>query len=196
MLAFRHRDLVYLPFTKHASTSYSALFSKLGWEETDSHFVNWDNNVVFAHIIDPNSRHLKGIAECLQQYNLVSLLEHPNFDKLLSTAVFDLHSYPLYASFGGNWDRMKKAHWIPLDHPEYSGSQLTVDFLSTRGINITTHDIPVLNSSSHNDKLLVNRIKSVRDKNQLKGILNYFYGKDIELYSEVILRNYTELTGK
>ena len=71
MEAFRYNNLVYIPITKHASTSYRHLFRDvLHWQEIQSDEINWTVDHVFAHLLHPYTRHLKGITECILKYNL------------------------------------------------------------------------------------------------------------------------------
>jgi hypothetical protein len=183
MIAYRFKNLVYVPITKHASTSYSELFSKkLKWEEVQTDSINWDCDKVFAHIIHPYTRHLKGIAQCLYKYNIMDIVNDHRFIKLLGTAVFDLHSYPLAESFG---DKIYKIDWLLLDHHEVNGNYITTKFLQNYGIDITEKDIPTLNESSIVLKQTTDRIKSIRDQQDLTGTLTYFYDRDVVLYNRV-----------
>ena len=189
MQAIRFNNLVYIPITKHASTSYTNLFKdRLGWERTQTHQIDWNQDRVFAHIIDPFERHLKGIFQCLVKYDLLDLLEHPKFKTLLGTAVFDLHSYPLSVSFG---DNIHKIDWLLLDHPRYSGNYVTCKFLQSQGVNIKETDIPQEHVGSPKSKQLIDQIRQLRTSNGLSGILYYFYEQDALLYN--LVKNNTML---
>jgi hypothetical protein len=184
MLAYRHNHLVYIPITKHASTSYSELFGNiLNWSTIQTDSINWEVDHVFAHLINPYTRHLKGITECLKKYDLRELVHHEKFLTLLGTAVFDLHSYPLAPAFGQNF---YKVDWLLLDHHTVSGDYLTVKFLKSQGIDIVESDIPKLYATHYpNDKQLLDKISEIRDQNDLTGTLTYFYEQDVILYGLV-----------
>jgi hypothetical protein len=152
----------------------------LQWQEIQTDEIDWSSDHVFAHLLHPYTRHLKGIAECVQKYNLRHLVEDESFLKLLSTAVFDLHSYPLAAAFG---DTLYKIDWLLLDHHIYSSDYITLNFLKQHGVEIDS--IPKLNSSHHNEKILLEKIRQIRDDNNLTGTLTYFYEPDVVLYDRV-----------
>lgn len=183
MKIYRHKNLVYLPITKHASTSYSELFAnQLKWEPSYSGSIDWETDHVFSHLLHPYTRHLKGITTCLQKYELRDLVDNKNFLKLLGTAVFDLHSYPLTPALGEN---RFKIDWLLLDHPDVSGDYLTVKLLDSYGIKISLDSIPKMNVNKENDKILLDKIRNIRDQNDLTGTLTYFYQQDIMLYGLV-----------
>lgn len=181
MEAFKFNNLVYIPITKHASTSYRHLFRDiLNWQEIQSDEIDWNSDYVFAHLLHPYKRHLKGITECVQKYNLKHLVDDDNFLKLLGTAVFDLHSYPLATAFG---DKLYKIDWLLLDHYIYDSDYITTQFLKQHGVEIDS--IPKLNSSYPNEKALLEKIEKIRDDNDLTGTLTYFYEQDVVLYDRV-----------
>jgi hypothetical protein len=189
MKAYRHDNLIYIPITKQASTTYTYLFAnKLKWEEIQTDIINWDNDVVFAHLIHPYERHLKGTAEALIKYDLLDLLDNPKFSLLWDTAVFDLHSYPLFISFG---DNINKINWILLDHPTISGNDLTVNFLNNHRVDISKNDILILNKSDNKRKRLIEKLKQLRQGHKL-GSLTYFYDNDIVLYNKVLIKTNNE----
>lgn len=181
MEAFRFNDLVYIPITKHASTSYRYLFREvLNWQEIQTDEIDWSTDHVFAHLLHPYTRHLKGITECILKYNLAELVDDNNFLKLLGTAVFDLHSYPLAPAFG---DDLYKIDWILLDHHIYSSDYITLTFLKQHGIEVDS--IPKLNTSRPEEKVLLEKIQQIRDESDLTGTLTYFYDQDVVLWDRV-----------
>ena len=182
MEAWRFNNLVYIPITKHASTSYTQLFrDQLSWQSIQSDEIDWDVDHVFAHLMQPYERHLKGITECLVKYNLTELVNNNNFLKLLGTAVFDLHSYPLSFAFGDNF---YKVDWILLDDANVSGDAVTKKLLASYGIIVDS--IPKLHETTDpGKKQLLEKIRKIRDTNDLTGTLTYFYEQDVVLYDRV-----------
>lgn len=183
MRSYRYNNLVYIPFTKHASTSYTELFeTKLNWVPTYSDLIDWETDHVFAHLLHPYTRHLKGITECVARYGLHDLVNNDRFLKLLGTAVFDLHSYPLSPALG---EYRNKIDWLPLDHHKVSGDRLTVKLLHSYNIDILETDIPKLNVKNKDDISLLTKISEIRDSQDLTGTLTYFYEQDVMLYGLV-----------
>jgi hypothetical protein len=183
MDAYRFNNLVYIPITKHASSSYIELFrNQLNWEPIQTDEIDWANNHVFSHLLHPYTRHLKGITECIQKYDLTELLDNKKFLTLLGTAVFDLHSYPLSTVFG---EQLYKIDWLLLDHPQISGDYLTVKFLEHHGIKIFEGDIPKLHKAHNAQTKLLDKISEIRDQKDLTGTLTYFYDRDVVLYALV-----------
>jgi hypothetical protein len=182
MEAWRFNKLVYIPITKHASTSYIKLFrDQLKWQTIQSDEIDWEVDHVFAHLLQPYERHLKGITECVTKYELTELVDNDNFLKLLGTAVFDLHSYPLSVAFGDNF---YKVDWILLDDSTFSGDYITKKLLASYGI--TVDEIPKLHKTIDvNKKQLLEKIRRIRDANDLTGTLTYFYEQDVVLYDRV-----------
>ena len=183
MKALRFNNLVYIPITKHASSSYEQLFDKtLKWERIQTDRIDWQVDKVFAHIIHPYERHLKGIYQCLEKYRITDIINDPRFLKLLTTAVFDLHSYPLSVTFG---DKIHAIDWLILDHHRISGNHITHKFLKSYGIDVEESTIPKMNSSTIQEKELINKIRQIRENNNLTGTLTYFYEQDVLLYNLV-----------
>jgi hypothetical protein len=183
MDAYRFNNLVYIPIPKHASSSYIELFrNQLNWLPIQTDTIDWANDHVFAHLLHPYTRHLKGITECIQKYDLIELLDDEKFLKLLGTAVFDLHSYPLATMFG---DNLYKIDWLLLDHTEMSGDYITTKFLENYNIKIEENKIPRLHTRYKHLIYVLEKIKEIRDQNDLTGTLTYFYDQDVVLYALV-----------
>lgn len=188
MNAYRFNQLVYIPISKQASSSYTELFARqLNWQPIQTDSIDWKADHVFSHLLHPYTRHLKGITECLIKYNLMDLVDNEKFLTLLGTAVFDLHSYPLATVFG---EHVYDIDWLLLDHDKISGDYLTVKFLENQGINIAESDIPKLGKSFAHATNLLNRISELRDRNNLTGTLTYFYDQDVVLYG--LVNQYTK----
>jgi hypothetical protein len=138
MLAYKHPliDLVFFPNPKCASTHYRTFFVKQKWLYIDIRDIDWNKDIVFAHIINPLKRHRKGIVEGVYNYFPESkdLFFTPTGAKFLSNIpILEGHSYTIMRWFGPEYST--KIHWIPIDtkinHVEY-----TLDFLSKQGVDI------------------------------------------------------------
>lgn len=186
MLCLRSKNLVYVPIPKIASTSYTHIFRDvLGWEPDQFDRIDWSNDKVFAHIMDPIVRHAKGTTQCLRKHSILDIVEDPRFQKILATCVFDLHSYPIVNCFG--IDNCHKIDWIPIDYSDVDGGQLTNKFLKYHGVDVDVTVYPALNLSigvtaSYTRKKIVELQKT----HDVENTLSYFYDQDIVLYNKII----------
>lgn len=135
---FKHPtlNLVFYPHQKCASTSYSALFTALQWTTIDISNINWDNDIVFAHIRDPLIRHRKGIVEGVCNYfsEATDLFLTPvGAEFLTNITIVESHSYTIEKWLGRK--NAVKVNWIPLDI-NIDHAQTTFDFLATHGAPI------------------------------------------------------------
>jgi hypothetical protein len=183
MEAYRHKNLVYIPFPKHASRSYIHFFANvLGWQRTETYKVNWKDDQVFGHLMDPVKRHINGVVQALTQHELFHLVQSEDFKKLLRTSIFfDQHSYPLTRML--DLDQCYQIEWLPLDHKHVSGEDFTKYFLQGHGIDIDTSAIPKYNQSTPNEKSLRENI--LQEKEKIMDSLIWILQEDLNLYNKV-----------
>jgi hypothetical protein len=188
MNAYRFKNLVYLPIPKHAYTSYSYFFHNvLGWEFIESYNINWEEDTIFCHLLNPSTRYVNGLLQALHDRKLTHLLESPDFSKLLSTCVFfDQHSYPLTRMF--DIEQCYKIEWLLLDHPTVTGETFTKAFLTQFDIDIDVQQIPKLNQI---------RNKSKDDRNQIlhhtelmMNSIIHILQEDMNLYNKVTIHTH------
>jgi hypothetical protein len=195
MEAYRFNKLVYLPMPKHASTTYRNLFKNvLGWERIESWDIDWVNDHVFAHLLHPFTRHIKGTMQFIWQNKLESLLDIQGISKLIQTGVFDQHSYPLSLMF--TEDELNKIDWLMIDHPFISGEDLTQALLKEYDIHIDKSIILNLGVSNKQMIDIRTRLESMIDMNnqQIRNTFIYIYQKDLNLYQQVHTHtNYPEV---
>ena len=179
MLAYYKQGLGYLPLTKIGSRTFSALFESLGWESTQFDLLP-ENTVVFSHMRDPIDRHYKGTAEFLVQNQLEYLIENPDWEKVWSRAVLDIHSYPITWSLAGAVDRIT---WIPLG-PGFPSSALTQSFLLRHGIAV-----PEIVTQEETQRQLKDEIyQKLKDSAKVwdrSDTIKYFYNSDIILWHKI-----------
>lgn len=185
MEAYRFKNLVYVPIPKHASRSYIHLFSNvLGWERTETYHVNWETDKVFAHLINPVTRYIKGSTQILTQNNLVHLVDSPDFAKLIKTGYcFDQHTYPLSVMFP--LELCYKMEWLMLDHHTITGEKFTQAFLKSHGIDITLETIPKFNVSADRKKIVARKIQALVETNDAMHSLIFLLQEDLNLYNQV-----------
>lgn len=182
----RYKNLVYIAILKNASRFYINFFKlQLGWENINIEDIDWDRDVVFAHISNPMDRHVKGIVQVAQPFVSIirRLINSDEFSEILGFSIVDAHSMPVCIMLGHH---AEKIDWIPLDE-EIPSEYLTVKFLEQYNIIV---DPPVesnrfRNSHAVADKVLRNKVRQIIEKHKENPTLDLFYKQDILLYNKV-----------
>ncbi len=182
----RHDNLVYIATLKNASRFYINFFKlQLGWENINIEDIDWDRNIVFAHISDPMERHVKGIVQASKPYAslIKKLIDHPELSDILGYSIVDAHSMPLCITLGHH---AEKIEWIPLDEGIQS-EYLTIKFLEQHNIIVEPPTEPERFRNSHFlvDKSLRNKVRNIIEQNKENPTLDLFYKQDILLYNKV-----------
>lgn len=132
-------SLVYVRNLKCGSTGYYNFFKGyMRWPEINYMDIDWDQQKVFGHIMNPHIRRCKGLAEYLEMSSLISLYyENPNFQEMVrGLPCADQHSMSYYDTFGSQVERI---HWIPIYGNYDETHAMTRNFM--RQHNIQTFDI-------------------------------------------------------
>jgi len=169
----------YVPITKNASTTYTKLFSSMGWQRTQLDLISNDIQL-FGHFRDPIQRHFQGTVEFLCQNHIHHLVEDPVWQKVWTRSVMDIHSYPITWAMGVN--HSQRCHWIPM-HKQLDVDLLTRKYLSQHGI--TLREIPHLNASNPFKQRLYQRLVELHSQIDQHNHLSYFYDSDIVLWNSL-----------
>jgi hypothetical protein len=104
---------VYVRTLKCASTFFWTSFKKLGWQEIDLDSVDWQHQHVFSHMMDPDQRRHKGVAEYINMYDAYDLFCHTDtFKKFIAhIPTLDQHSLSYHDQYGPYCNLID---WIPL----------------------------------------------------------------------------------
>ncbi len=110
--------LVYWVHSKCACSFYKRIFKHLGWTETNTTDIDWDNDVIFSYMRDPLVKHRVGIIEWFYFNNCEYLLKDnfgsEQFFVLLSQATYlDWHSMSILDHLGK--EKVSKIIWFPID---------------------------------------------------------------------------------
>ena len=183
---FRYKNLVYIAILKNASRFYINFFKlQLGWKNINIEDIDWDHDIVFAHISNPIERHIKGIVQATKPKSSIikKLIDHPEFEELLGYSILDAHSMPVCIVLGHH---AEKIDWIPIDE-DLPSEYFTVKFLEYYDILVDPPDEPnrFRNSSNQFEKDIRNKIKNIIEKNKENPTLNLFYKQDVLLYNKV-----------
>lgn len=129
--ALRKGSTVYVRVLKCGSTFFNQNLLNLGWEITDYYSIDWAQDFVFAHIIDPVVRRHRGLAEYIDMCGLAeSYLSSNSLQNLLNSCLFlDRHSMPYSATFH---DRLCDIVWIPLGEDHEKNVLVTQDVLKRK----------------------------------------------------------------
>lgn len=190
MEAYRSGHLVYLPIAKNASSTYKYVFhEELGWEKTTCDLIDWNSDKVFGHYQHPYHRHTKGLAEAMYRYGFQDLVNDIRLRRLMATAVFDVHSYPIVPTLGHDW--AYKIDWILLDHPcakedpMATSDSLTNKFLKYHGVNIDVTHYKRKYTSSRQKLALERQLVKIREEWDMEDTLTHFYDHDVVLWNEI-----------
>lgn len=188
MEAYRSGRLVYIPIAKNASSTYKYVFHEaLGWDETTCDQIDWHQDKVFGHYQHPYRRHTKGLAEAMYRYGFQDLVNDTRLRRLMATAVFDVHSYPIVPTLGHDW--AYKIDWILMDHPcckthvAASVDVLTNKFLKYHGVNIDVTHYKRKYTSSQQKLALERQLVKIRDEWDPEDTLTHFYDRDVVLWN-------------
>jgi hypothetical protein len=112
--------LVYLRTLKCASSFFWTSFCQLKWSVIRFDQIDWKNQRVFSHILDPDVRRHKAIAQVIHANNAYDLFYNDQeFQRSIEhLALLDRHSLSLFDLYG---DRCEEIDWIPItgrDHQQ------------------------------------------------------------------------------
>jgi len=180
--------LVYVRTLKCASTFYWNSFKKLGWSEIEFNQIDWRNQQAFSHMIDPDQRRHKGVAEYINLTNAYDLFyQNETFKKFITPVpCLDLHSASYYDQYGNYCNLID---WIPLSGHSHEETVAKTDLLLRHhGINVfdrwaweQTH------RSSDRQKKLVLDLEDLWCKYRPHWG-EFYLQRDRELYQRVISR--------
>jgi len=169
-----------LPITKNASTTFTMAFKTQGWQLQQLDQLG-DDYHIFGHLRDPIERHFKGTAEFLVKNNLSRMLQDPEWQKIYTHAVMDIHSYPITWSLGSRADKIK---WIPISK-KISTNYLTQRYLKSHQIDINLLSVLWYEVPS------IEKQQVYLELQKLHGQLNtnhlaFFYDSDIILWNKTV----------
>jgi len=106
-------NLVYVPTLKCASTFFRETFNNLGWWKIKIAEIDWKTQHVFSHMMDPDQRRHKGVAEYIDMNDAYDLFYHNDtFKKFIAhVPTLDQHSISYHDQYGNYCNLID---WIPL----------------------------------------------------------------------------------
>jgi hypothetical protein len=195
--------LVYVRTLKCASTFFWNSFKKLGWWEIDFDTIDWKNQHVFSHIMDPDRRRHKGVAEYINMYNAYDLFyQNETFRKFIKhVPSLDQHSISYHDQYGNYCNLID---WIPLSgrSHEFTWWLTPEESVAKTDLLLRHHGIKVFNnwawtqknSSSDRQKQLEKDLEELWNKDQPHWV-DWYLQRDRELYQRVVSKfNYNAAT--
>ena len=181
--------LVYLRSLKCASTFFWNSFSRFGWVEIAFDQIDWQQQRVFSHILDPNIRRIKGIAEFVWMNQAQDqLATDPDYRTFIQeTPVLDAHTVSHSATFG---DRCDQIDWIPVnDLNHQTAADLTNLMLFDHGIKIFNRWHWNEKHASEGDKKKIQKqvVECLNSASDTSAVDQYLH-QDTVLYQRVLNR--------
>jgi len=143
----------------------------------------------FAFLRWPAVRHTMGVIEYLEQTDQCDLLYNTQVNRLLVSAVFDQHSYPVSQMIPA--DILKRTEFFIIDQTYYNYEILVKNYLRHHGVEIAV-PVPRINLSqdparknTQQARLDLDRLKQqyVDDHHRLE---KNFLDADIQLYQQAL----------
>ena len=190
MYFYTNGNLAWLMIAKNACSSWSNVFEKLGWQKHDLYIpdIDLDSLSFFGFLQDPDKRHTAGVVQYLINENLSHLVNDSNYQKLLTSACFDEHSYSIH-SLVPDFIR-KRTTWFILDNSVFDYETLVKNYLKTH--NVIVDSVPRLNSSAAFQKHLKEKINQLKQQypNSHSKLVKNFLGLDLRLYRNEVLNQH------
>lgn len=178
----RYKKLCYFPIRKNASTTYAEFFAKHRWEPAEGITEDLYDYVWFAHIQDPKTRYIKGIAQVLDDADLYPSIHQSPLNQYVIRIYHDPHVNAVSEQFG---EKAQNINFLILDE---NSLQTTYDFLMQYDLeypDLLTFEN--LNVSRRRRTLLQERVQTVLEQDSDLGRVydDYIadtYNNDVELW--------------
>ena len=187
--------LTYVRTLKCASTFFWETFKKIGWSEIRFNEIDWKNQHVFSHMMDPDQRRHKGVAEYIDMNNAYDLFYHnETFRKFVAhVPSLDQHSVSYYDQYGNYCNQID---WIPLSgHSNEESVSKTDQLLQYHGIRLFNNwNWQRVHMSTDRQKKLQKDLEDLWSENQ-PFWSNWYLERDRLLHRRVVEKfNYEAAT--
>ena len=190
--ACRYKNIVYLRTLKCASTFFYWNFTKhLDWQEIAWSDIDWANDHVFSHMLEPVQRRHKAVAERLAMFGLCEqYLADANLRECLEHAlILDQHSESYTTRYGSACQHID---WIPLQSNNNHNIKLTELLLAKNGVTDIKWDYGFSHSGEDNKKQVELLLTKTWDLALYQGQLlewqQHHMQADLDLYADVVAR--------
>ena len=156
-------NVVYVPNLKCASIFFGRNFlDNFKWDPIQYEDIDWENQVVFSHILEPIKRRVKGQAEYVQWMQLTDkFINDPILQVALHNALCtDLHVATYHHTFE---DKLHKINFLPLLDDQMANIAATNEWLSQHGITVGEWDFAFEHRSTPKTKAVASIIQRMHD---------------------------------
>lgn len=188
----RYRNIVYLRTLKCASTFFYWNFTKnFNWQEISWSDIDWENDHVFSHMLEPVQRRHKALAERLCMFGLgQQYLSDPNLQQCLEHSLnLDQHSESYTTRYGTAVNRID---WIPLQSDPEINVKLTEKLLAHSGVTDLIWDYEFAHTGEEVKKQVEQLLAHTWNQALYRGKLlewqQHELQNDLDLYRSVIRR--------
>jgi hypothetical protein len=186
---YTNGHVAYLPIPKCASKSYIKLFhNDLGWTQSSLIDINMQTTKVFALVINPMTRRLKGLVQNLVQCygnnyeDVLAQMRDERFLNLLAgISITDHHTLPYFTIYKPWIDLI---YWIPID--EYDADTEIRTFLRQQKIHVDFPNSARINRSDSVKQLIFERLKNYLLHRESFAELYYMFAEDMNFYKKIL----------
>lgn len=177
--------LVYIATWKCASTFFYNNFQQAGWTEVDFKDINWAEQRVISHIMEPGHRRIKGLAEFIHMNQCQDLIAQHDIlcNMLARVPCLDRHSQSYFDTYGNYcWI----IDWIPLQDNHQYNIDIIEKFLHSHNCPVPHWDLSQQHTGTSDKKHTEQRLQQALDQSQPDPVLEQYLEKDRELYRQVV----------
>ena len=184
MFCLTKNNLAWIKIAKNACSSWQHALENDGWclENLSDYQGRWHEKIWIGFLRDPDTRHTMGLVQFLSNINLLSILDDPNYCKIVCSLLADEHTYSMHHLIP--YELIQITNWFVIDHDHFDYEILVRKFCLQHGITIPA--IPRLNQSSDLLNAYKLKIKKIKEENmdiRAKVQKNYLE-RDVFLYAK------------
>lgn len=183
MFCMTKGPLAWIKIAKNACTSWQTALKQDGWklENLSDYQGRWHEKIWLGFLRDPGARHTMGVEEFLRRYDIISILDHPLYSKMVCSLLLDEHTYSVHHMVP--YELVQQTNWFVIDHPSFDYEDLVGKFC--KKYNVQIPKIPRLNQSYESAKQTRQKIDYIKQQNpEIYGsVMKNYLERDVFLYA-------------
>jgi hypothetical protein len=184
MFCITKGPLAWIKIAKNACSSWQYALTQDGWslENLSDYQGRWHEKTWFGFLRDPGDRHTMGVAQFLDSNNLLSILDHPVYAKMVCSVLCDEHTYSVHHMVP--YELIQQTNWFVIDHAHFDYEDLTRRFC--KSYNLQIPPIPNLNQSRDEIKQIRSKIDLIKQQNTAVygSVMKNYLERDVFLYAK------------